>query len=127
MVSRGVAVVLADGTSKPVEDVRAGDVLENHESGPAPRVTAIVERTLPGYSLIATAAPGLLLDSRAYMKIGGAWAHPTRRYQANPQLDAVVYDVYVEGASLSYMAGGHEIAAANHAIYGAHHNSPTHK
>jgi hypothetical protein len=127
MVSRGITVALADGTSKLIEDVRTGDLLENHESGLAPRVTAIVERTLPGYSLIATAAPGLLLDSRAYMKIGGAWSHPTRRYQANLELDAVVYDVYVEGASLSYMAGGHEIAAANHAIYRAHHKSPTHK
>ena len=139
MVSRGVAVALADGTSKLIEELRPGDAVATqaflwhpatkiqcatasaaaHESGPAPRVTAIVKRTLPGYSFIATAAPGLTIDSRAYMKIGGTWSHPTSRYQANPQLDVVVYDVYLEGASLSHMAGGHEIAAANHAIYGS--------
>lgn len=127
MVSRGVTVALANGISKLVENICVGDILENHtftwhpaahKSGLAPRVIAVVKRTLPGYSFIATAAPGLTIDSRAYMKIGGNWAHPTSRYQANPQLDAVVYDIYLEGASLSYMAGGYEIAAANHAIYG---------
>lgn len=137
MVSHGVTVALADDTSKLIEDICVGDLLKNHafswhpvtkikcatasaathESGLAPRVIAVVKRTLPGYSFIATAAPGLAINSRAYMKIGGIWAHPTSRYQANPQLDAVVYDVFLEGTSLSYMAGGHEIAAANHAIY----------
>ena len=127
MISRGVAIAMADGGEKRIEELRPGDILKTPTSGPASRVTAVVKRTLPGYSFIATAAPGLAIEATAYMKIGGTWAHPTSRYQANPQLDAVVYDVYLEGASLSYMAGGHEITAANHAIYGARAKTPHQK
>ena len=125
MVSRGTPVKLFDGRVIHIEDVRAGDVLEQHESGYVPTVERVVERTLPGYSLISTAAPGLEIDSRAYMKIRGIWDYPTRRCQTMLVADAVVYDVYLvvgtdadDANPLSYMAGGHEIAAANNPVYG---------
>jgi hypothetical protein len=133
MVSRGTPVKLFDGRVIHIEDVRTGDALEQYESGYIPVVERVAERILPGYSFISTAAPGLEIDSRAYMKIGGIWAYPTRRYQAMMATDAVVYDVYLVGAGvadnedfLSYMAGGHIIAAANNPVYGQTQIPPPH-